>query len=212
MKKVFLVILLVLGMAVMLHAQESAEETSGGKPETGFDWDIRFGMSFPFIANFSEFTEGENIPFMSMLVSFALSSISLGGGVQYTIVPHLLTPGIYADIHFNVLLWSIVGLVTNWETNLMLIQPEIRFYNQFRLNRGLALEPFFGVNFVYITMNLDKDRLNGSIPLMNAGFILKLGDSFGFEYCYNFSNMAIGDGWAPKIHRIGFSWGLRDRD
>jgi hypothetical protein len=206
MKKVFLMICF-LSLAGMLYAQESTERD--GNSADGLDWDVRFGISFPFIDNFGTFTDGDNIPFGSMLLALAFSSISLGGGIQYTVVPHFLAPGIYADIHFNVFSWFIVGAFSNWEFNFMLLQPGLRLYNQFQFTKTFGLEPFFGVNYIFIGMT---NSFRKNIPLMMAGFVLKLGDSFGFEYCYNFSNKPLVEGWTPKIHRIGFSWSLRDRD
>jgi len=200
MKKLFLAIVLVVSMTVMLHAQDAGD---------GFDWDVRFGLSFPIIGNFNTFTDGDNIPFGSLMFALAFSSISLGGGVQYTIVPHFIAPGIYADVHFNLFSWFIVGAFSNWDYDFILLQPEVRIYNQFQFTKSFGVEPFFGINYIYIGIT---DTFREYIPLMNAGFVMKLGDSFGFEYSYNFSNRNIEDGWTPKFHRIGFSWGLRDRD
>jgi len=202
MKKVFLAILLVFSLSVMLHAQDEGD--AGQEPTNGLDWSIRFGISFPFIGNFNTFTGGDNIPFGSFMFGLAFSSISLGGGIQYTIIPHFLAPGIYADVHFNLFSWFIAGAYNNWEYNFMLLQPGVRVYNQFQLTETFGFEPFFGINYLYIGF----DTFEQIIPQMNAGFVLKLGSTFGFEYCYNYSNKNIEEGWTPKIHRIGFSWRL----
>jgi hypothetical protein len=224
MKKIFLMVLLALSMTFMLYAQEDTENSA-----SGLGWDVRLGISFPFIGNFNSFfsnsgsssssrdpyyndpyynePDDPTIPFGSTLLAFALSSVSLGGGVQYTIVPHFLAPGIYADLHFNLPSWLIVGTWNNWEYNFIILQTGIRLYNQFQLSRTFGLEPFFGFNNVYIGIN--KDAMN--VPLMAAGLILKLGSKFGFEYCYNFSSSSNNKnyyGWFPSIHRIGFSWSL----
>lgn len=209
MKKVFLAVLLVLSLSVMLHAQESTETSASGAGAKGFDWDIRFGFSFPFIGNADEAIEMDGVAAtaLSLLLAPALSSLSLGATFQYTVVPKLLAPGIYADIQFNLLTWFFVGVFSNWEKNFLLLQPEIRLYNQFQLSDSFGIEPFFGFNFMYINVDTFKE----SIPLMNAGVVLKMGSSFGFEYSYNFSNRKAVGAWSPKIHRIGFSWALRDR-
>jgi len=202
MKRVFFTILLVLSLTVMLYA-ESADE----RPSSGFDYDIRFGISFPFIGNLNDYSDVGNIPFGSTLLALAFSSISIGGGAQYTIIPHLVAPGIYADLHFNLFSWFIVGAFTNWDYNFMLLQPGIRLYNQFQITKSFGIEPFYGINFIYIGLS---DDFRKSIPLMNAGFVLKLGSTFGFEYCYNFPKMlGSKESWVPSIHRIGFSWSLR---
>jgi hypothetical protein len=209
MKKVFLAILLVVSLSVMLHAQEADEGDAGQDSANGLGWNIRFGISFPFIGNFNTFSEEDNVPFGSLMFGLAFSSISLGGGIQYTIVPHFLAPGIYADVHFNLISWFIVGAYTNWEYNFILLQPEVRLYNQFQVTDTFGFEPFFGINYIYIGMT---DTFRALIPLMNAGFVVKLGSAFGFEYCYNFSSRNLEEGWAPKIHRIGFSWKLYGRN
>jgi hypothetical protein len=218
MKKIFLMVLLALSMTFILYAQESS---SAGDSASGFDWDVRFGISFPFIGNFNSLfsssdphnsnyrnSNDPSVPFGSSLLAFAFSSISLGGGVQYTIVPHFLAPGIYADLHFNLPSWFIVGAWNNWGYNFIIFQSGIRLYNQFQFTSTVGLEPFFGFNDVYI--GIDKDAMN--VPLLIAGFIFKLGGAFGFEYCYNFSPSNNGYyGWVPSVHRIGFSWSLRKK-
>jgi len=202
-------------MTVMLHAQEAYEESSGGALKSGFDWDVRFGISFPIISNYGLFSNGDrdDLRLLSVgagaLSSLIFSSLSTGVAFQYTVVPRLLAPGIYADIHFNLPSWFIVGMFTDWEQKFVLLQPGVRVYNQFQFTRTFGVEPFLGVNYIYIIMT---DAFKQFIPLVNAGFVLKLGSTFGFEYGFNFPNRNnIEDIWIPKIHRIGFTWSLRDR-
>jgi hypothetical protein len=214
MKKLFLTILLVLSITVMLHAQEYYEGGSGGAPTSGFDWDIRFGISFPIISNYRLFSDGDrdDIRLLSVgagaLSSLIFSSLSTGVAFQYTVVPRLLAPGIYADIHFNLPSWFLVGMFTDWEQKFLLLQPGVRLYNQFQFTRTFGVEPFLGINYIYISMT---DTFRQFIPLINAGFVLKMGSTFGFEYAFNRSNRDNKDGWTPTIHRIGFTWSLRDR-
>jgi len=204
MKKVFLVILLVLSLTGrMLYADEGSGVTSG------FDWDIRFGISFPFVTNISTYNNSEDIKALNvaggMLTALAFSSLSLGVGFQYTILPHVIAPGIYTDVHFNALSWFLVAIFTDWEKHFLLIQPGVRLYNNFQFTKSFGLDPFYGINFVYLNMNGDGRMM----PLMNAGFVLK-GKTFGFEYCYIIPNKKVNY-WTPSVHRIGFSWSLRDR-
>jgi len=209
MKKLFFAIVLVVSMTVMLHAQETGVS---GSPSSGLDWDIRFGISLPFISNFSSFPDKDDVPFETiapMWFALAFSSVSLGGGVQYTVIPHFIAPGIYADVHFNFFSWFIAGVFSDWKYNFMLLQPEIRAYNQFQFTKSFGFEPFFGINYMYIRIT---NNFRETIPLMNAGFVLKFGNSFGFEYSYNFSGKPLEDGWTPRIHRIGLSWSFRNHD
>ncbi|MDR0456499.1 MAG: hypothetical protein LBH20_07450 [Treponema sp.] len=213
MKKILLTVLLVLSMTVLLYAQEetvtgenvAAEESPavGGDPASGFGWDVRTGYSFPLIGNMRAFSFPE-IPFGQILLSFALSSVSLGAGVQYTIVPHVLAPGIYADLHFNLLSWFLVWAFTNGRDNFMMLQSGIRLYNQFKFTI-ISLEPFFGVNIAYFNM----DNVGIPTPLIAAGFVFNVRD-FGFEYGYNFLPVPVNEG-LPSLHRLTFSWSLRSR-
>jgi len=219
MKKVFLTVLLVLCLTGgMLYADDDTSKT-----ESGFDWDIRFGISFPYLSNFGTIA-GSNDKTLQVLGGvlspLVYSSLSLGVGFQYTIVPHVLAPGIYADVHFNALSWFLVGMFSDWKYNFLLLQPGVRFYNQFQITKNFGIEPFYGFNFMYIGIPMsgaDGDYKK-SLVLANAGIVLKLGSSFGIEYCYIIPNnmrtqKANGEeeNWAPSVHRFSFSWGLRDR-
>jgi len=215
MKRIFLAILLVLSLTVMLYAQDSSEDESddreiGGK---GFDWDIRFGFSLPIVTNLGSLAgaNSEEAGVVSTLMGGAgvilspivFFSLSLGVGFQYTIIPHVLAPGIYADVHFNLPTWFLIGMFTDWTVHLLLLQPEVRFYNQFQFSDSFGLDRNVGTNFLYIGI---PQVYAQTIILMNAGFVMKIGDSFGLEYCYAIPS---GSGWTPSIHRIGFSWSLR---
>lgn len=214
MKKVFLTILLVLSLTVMLYAEDSPSKSSSTVSK-GFDWDIRFGISFPYLSNLGILVSDDGSEGVSkvlqvgggLLSPFIFSSLSTGLGFQYTIVPHLLAPGIYADIHFNLLSWFLVGMFSDWGQNLLVLQPGVRFYNQFQITKSFGIEPFYGFNFMYIGV---LDYYKESLVLANAGIVLKIGSSFGIEYCYIIPNNSRS--WTPSIHRFSFSWSLRDRD
>jgi hypothetical protein len=207
MKKIFLAALLGLSMTIILFGQESNSSDNTAivaDSESGFSRDIRMGYSFPFImGSFSN--DLQEIPFGRLIMAFALSSISLGGGVQYTIIPHILAPGVYADLHFNVLSWFFVWAFTNGESNFMILQSGIRLYNQFKFS-AISIEPFFGFNLGYISL----DDIKAPIPLMAAGFVFNIG-GFGIEYSYNLATAAIEDLDKFIIHRITFLWTLRPR-
>jgi len=213
MKMKIIALLLVLNMTVMLFADESddSNESAKRKPDTGFDWNIRAGVSFPFIPVGSGFSElgqigGSEIAFIGYtLVTLALSSVSLGGGIQTTIIPHFLAPGIYFDIHFNLLSWGLIYAFSNM--NMVLLQSGFRIYNQFKFNDNISLEPFFGVNFVFTV--LDGNRF--PFPLLAAGFIFNI-RNFGIEYGYNFFPKKDGEDIPfSAIHRITLWWKLNRR-
>jgi len=206
MKKVFPAILLVLCLTGrVLYAEESSEVTSG------FDWDFRFGISFPFVTNIGAYSSdpGDTNDALStaggMLSAIVFSSLSLSTNFQYTVVPRLFAPGIGVDIHVNAPSWFIVGMFSNWEQTFLLVQPGVRLYNNFQFTKSFGITPFYGVNFLYIEFYGYK----AMAPLMNAGFIMG-GKDFAFEYCFIMPNKT--NTWSPIIHRLGFSWSLRDRD
>ena len=196
MKKTICAVLLVLLASVTLFALDS--------DETGLDWNMRAGLSFPVIP-YGPFFEtiakigGDNAAKMGYtLATIALSSIAAGGGVQYTIIPHLLVPGIYADLHFNLVSWGLVYLIT--EKDLVLLQGGLRLYNQFSLG-NYSIEPFFGCNFAFIEMNDDLV----TVPLLAVGFTGNI-KKIGIEYGYNFfPKKELSIGKLPPlsaIHRI----------
>jgi len=198
MKKILLAVLLVLSMTVMSYAQSS---------DTGFAYDIRMGFGFPFIDinSISSNSGGGvsdmgNLPIVSLLLGGALTSLSFGGGVQYTFFPHLLAPGVYFDLNFNLPSWFFVWAFSG--QNLVLFQYGAHIYNQFRINKTVSFDPFFGFNFV--TFNLMSNV--ATVTCMKAGMLIRLG-SFGLEYAYNFGGNfnQIRD---FSIHRLTFTWSL----
>ena len=193
MKKLFLAVLLAFSMTILLYAEGGGGELGG---------DLRMGYSFPFLGNmlntFSVNSGGEAAALMlgQALLSVAFSSISIGGGVHYTIIPHILAPGLYADLHFNFISWFFTKMFTN--IDFIMLQTGLRLYNHFSFATA-SFEPFFGFNFTYI--NVEKILL--PIPLMAAGAVFNV-DRFGLEYSYNFLPIRIDGGRLPGIHRISF--------
>jgi hypothetical protein len=219
MKKMFLVVLFIFGMAAMLFAQESgsggdtvtgggttsAASSSGNGSATGLGAKIRVGYSFPLISLDNEFGEGlkeeGGAGLMVGLLGFALSSFTVGGGLNYTIVPHVLAPGIYFDLSFNLLSWSIA--ITLADTNLIMFQGGARIFNEFAFT-SVSFEPFFGVNFLHLNMGgLSESTFSQTITLLAAGLIINFG-RFSIEYGYNFYPVKVDEG-AIAFHRITFS-------
>jgi hypothetical protein len=194
MKKVLLVLLLMLSMAFISHAKESAsdgesdtseESSSSGKWKEKLGATVRVGYSFPFLADmltyYSETEETSSTAayaFTQIVLAFAFSSVGIGGGVHYTIIPHILAPGLYVDMHFNLLSWGIASLFT--KSDFIMLQGGIRLFNQFGF-KIISIEPFFGFNFIYLKV----DDLKMPLPLLAAGFVFNIA-RFSIEYDYSF--------------------------
>jgi hypothetical protein len=218
MKKLLSTLVLMLGMALILHAQDGGgtiitEEpstsrdtvvTSSDESESGLGGVVRIGYSFPFISGLlNTYSDSESnstgevvaIGLAKMALAFGFSSLSVGGGVEWNIVPHVLAPGIYMDMNFNLFSWAIMNI---FEQKLVMFQLGLRAYNQFSIS-SFGLEPFFGGNFVYLKFN----DLTLPIFLLQAGFIINLG-KFSFEYGYHFSPAKYEDIKLPGLSRITF--------
>jgi hypothetical protein len=219
MKKVLLAVLLIVGMAALLYAQDDNEgssasqapSASNGQPVLNEDEEkesilggvVRIGYSFPFISGLLGTYESESrsagevvaTGLAKMALAFGFSSLSVGGGVEWDIVPHVLAPGIYMDMNFNLLSWAIMNI---FDQKMVMFQLGLRAYNQFSIS-FFGIEPFFGGNFVYLTFN----EYTLPLLLLQAGFIINLG-RFSFEYGYHFSPTKYEDIKLPGLSRITF--------
>jgi len=201
MKKILLTVLLVLSMTALSYA-EGAGTGGGGE----FGGDLRIGYSFPFLDKAMYSYSGNSRDDVALyalgqaLMSLAFSSVSLGGGFHYTVVPHVFAPGLWVDVHFNFLSWLLMKAFT--DNDFIMLQTGLRFYNQFSFDI-VSVEPFFGFNLAYIKVDLIKLP----IPLMTAGFAFNV-DRFSFEYGYNFLPVRVDGGRLPGIHRITFASSL----
>ena len=146
MKKGILAFFLVLSMPLMLFANEVAggNAQKSGSAEKGFGGEVRMGVSMPILPDFGD---AKLNPAVRTLAGLVFTSPTVGGGFQYTVVPHLLAPGFYADIHFNLPTWTAVYMAT--ENHAVLFQIGARVYNQFKFG-DFSLNPFFGYNYVYL--------------------------------------------------------------
>jgi len=200
MIKKFLAVLLVFFLSAALFANEYGESDSSAK---GFDWNVRMGVSFPLlIINTGYSNDLSDLYSEMVLIAVAFSAISVSGGLQYTVIPNIFTPGIYADFHFNLLSWGIIYMIAN--ESFYIMQTGARVYNQFKLN-NIGIEPFFGLNMVSIGLGIDDSI---SINLLAAGLTINFG-IFNMEYGYNFSpKKSDNDLPIAGIHRISLSWRL----
>jgi len=210
MKKRILAVLLLLCLSVMLFAEE-ADEPKKQRAGRGLDWNISLGLSFPVIPVFDALPILQNLESISAVkfvlpvaTMFSLTSLTVGGGIQYTVIPGLLAPGIYADVHFNLPSFLIVKLLK--DDNLILFQGGIRLYNQFKFG-NFSLEPFFGGNFLYAGMGDFKEPLT----FMAAGLKMNI-RKFGLEYAFNFAPKKKAEEYLfPRMHRFAFVWRLNPR-
>ena len=197
MKKIFLAVLLALSMTALSYADGS---------EGDFGGDLRMGYSFPFLdrAMYSYSGNSSNDAALYILgqalMSLAFSSVSLGGGFHYTVVPHVFAPGLWVDVHFNFFSWLLTKAFT--DKDFIMLQTGLRFYNQFSIDI-VSFEPFFGFNLGYIKV----DTMKLPLPLMTAGFAFNV-DRFSFEYGYNFLPIRVDGNRLPGIHRLTFASSL----
>ena len=206
MKKKILAILLLLSLSVTLFANE--EDTSEGrKSGRGLDWNIRLGFSLPIVPVLDAFSISDKVDNFSSrfivtgVTALALTSVTFGGGIQYTVIPGLLAPGIYADLHYNLPSWLIFYLLS--ERQFMLFQGGIRIFNQFKFG-NFSLEPFFGGNFLVTGI----DDIKTSIPFMAIGLRMNV-RKFGVEYAFNFAPKKKAEEYIfPRMHRFAFVWRL----
>jgi hypothetical protein len=164
---------------------------------------FRIGYSFPYLSGMLDTYDAGSkdtgavvaAGLAKMALAFGFSSLSVGGGAQYEFIPHIIVPGIYMDINFNLLSWGIMNI---FDQSLVLFQLGLRAYNQFSVS-FFGFEPFFGGNFVYLKFN----ELTLPIFLLQVGFIINLG-RFSFEYGYHFSPTKYDDIKLPGLSRITF--------
>ena len=200
MNKRIMAILLALSITAVLAANEN--EINYGN---NFDWTIRAGFSIQILpmpsdgSGIGDFAEVDNDLFGYVITALLFGSVSFGGGVQYTFIPQVLTPGVYADVHFNLLSWAAVYLFSKY--HVIFLQAGVRIFNRFEINY-IGLEPFLGANVVYLAvedevpMTLLKTGLNVSYNLFN------------FEYAFIFSPVRNPKDENPFLafHRLTFSW------
>ncbi len=106
------------------------------------------------------------------------SSLAAGLGYHFNIVPHLIAPGIYGDVHisFGSLLQD--EKKTNDFDSVkerdLFFQAGIRLYNQFRFGQ-FDMQPFAGINIMAGKAN--------PIGLKSFGILMAY-KNFGLEYGY----------------------------
>ncbi|MDR0320186.1 MAG: hypothetical protein LBI28_01650 [Treponema sp.] len=148
----------------------------------------------------------EENPGVLLLGALLTSTFSVGGGWHLNIIPHFLSPGIYAECGLSLLsLLTAEGNNDGANNDAKKINEEplffgsigIRLYNQFRYNIFI-IQPFAGFNFTGGFSS--SDSIGG---LYNAFGILLAIDEISLEYSYNIPLLNNNMG---TVHR--FSLGL----
>jgi hypothetical protein len=148
------------------------------------------------------------------LSSFLLSSFSVGFGYHLNIVENIFSPGIYGDLHLNILptLFLLSGLIpkddikdienyekVNGTDPFVVLQTGIRIYNQFRFNL-FDFQPFVGINLISGSIDFMVLRMCG---------ILIAYKYFGIEYSYQQPISNHINNHNGSIHRIVFTFHIR---
>ena len=139
---------------------------------------LSFGQEDNLTANygFSFFWESEsNNKGGEALVS---SSLMFGIGYHVNLIPYILSPGIYGDLHLSFVTFIVwcAQMAADIEplAEPLLFQAGIRFYNQFKFG-PVVLQPFIGLSYFKV---VDK-----SIGLKTFGALAAFG-KYGVEYSY----------------------------
>ena len=126
----------------------------------------------------SMFFEEDSTPAERAAEALFLSAIVVGGGYHFNIIPHILAPGFYADLHL-----SFISLLkdeddihdlSSAKNKTSFFQLGGRIYNQFRLG-PIDIQPFFGLNLM-----VGGDDTYG---LKMFGILVAF-KMVGFEYSY----------------------------
>ena len=175
-------------------------------PLTSDDYDnltANAGISFLFPVD-KEFTGSD-----TFLDPLLLSSVSFGIGYHLDIIRNIFSPGIYGDIHINLIPIAIIfltgGVPDGYQENTgrldfpFLLQTGIRLYNQFRFN-SFDIQPFIGLNLMAGSIETTVFKKLG---------ILIAYENFGIEYSYQipFFN-GLGNS-RQSTHRIVFVYHMR---
>ncbi len=155
---------------------------------------VTMGMGF-----FFPLVEDTN-PGLNVLSSLLLSSFSMGAGYHLNIIPDILSPGIYADIHISLLdMLFGSGNDDTLDDSILFFQTGIRFYNQFRL-RSFDLLPFAGLHFAFTDGFASGAKMFG---------LLALNGNFGIEYSYHSTVFSLDrTPFNDGVHRIMFVYRL----
>lgn len=180
MKRLFIVFILI---SLSCHFSVAAEDHN----------------NFTLNAGLSVFFEADASPSTQAAEAFLLSSLAIGAGYHFNIIPHILAPGIYGDIHFSFITLLQDDKDIDDKDRFLFFQFGGRIYNQFRFG-PLDIQPFAGLNL----MVGDKDALG----LKVFGILLAY-KMLGFEYGYQLPVKAHMRSRERAIHRFALLFHVR---
>ena len=158
---------------------------------------LNVGVSTLFLANSKDGELDKAVP----LHPITFSSLAVGIGGHLEIIPSLLSPGIYGDLHLS-LLSMLVGWLTkdeNYETKNssvpLFFQTGIRVYNQFSVP-SISIQPFVGLNWIGVMSE------NSSAKWFKTFGILASYNKIGIEYSYQTPFFHRLNNTSRAIHRI----------
>ena len=158
---------IILVFAFILFAQYVHPQATSGESNTLVDISLRFTVP--------ELPESEGMAF-----------INIGYGRYFPIVPHLISPGIYADFGIGV---DWFGLFSDDDTDKE--KTKNKEYKQFGLNLGFRLFNLIEIGMVDINTFIGYNFILGQLDARASGFIhtpvIGASIAIGFvaiEYCY----------------------------
>jgi len=130
--------------------------------------------------------------------SFVYTSMTLGIGYHFNIVPDIFTPGIYGEAGFSFLtiLFSHEGVESNTNSDYGFLILGIRLYNQFKSD-FFCMRPFAGLR-MFLESNKDKTR---TVECVYFGMQL-IYKKLIIEYSYNISYKYPSE----RVYNIGFGY------
>ena len=186
MKRVILVLLifLVIGGSLAFASNTTDDTDTSDIPfipgifAYDSNWTGNFFLSF---FSFPGLNPGETI-----LSAILTSCLSIGLGYHLNIIPDILSPGIYGDVHLSWLMLLFNNDEDDYnEDGFSFVQLGIRVYNNMRFGM-INIQPFAGLTAMFIG--------NHTIGVITLGFVLAFGN-YGFEYSYI---------QHTNIHRVSF--------
>ena len=158
---------------------------------------INTGISTLFPENPKVNEDEDQIP----LHPVTFSSLSVGFGGHNSIIPYILAPGLFFDMHFSLLSMLVEWLKddeaykTNENDFPLFFQTGLRLYNQLGINT-FCIQPFFGLNLLGV---LGKES---RVNWYKVFGILAAFNRIGIEYSYQMPLLHSITDKSRAIHRI----------
>ena len=164
---------------------------------------VNFGIGFLYPLNKKTDTG------MNILASAVFLSGGFGVGKHLTLIPNILMPGIYGDIHISLISLLLAqgggsikiqdDSANNSNSIPFLFQGGLCLYNQFRFG-SIDIQPMIGFNAI---MGLLKPGI-----LTRYGILIAY-DNIGLEYSYQLPLNNAFKNNLPYLHRLVFVYHVR---